>query len=214
MNIHGVDLIDRDDMVIEHQKKTRMTFESESIAAWQSAGDGLYIDIGSYTGLYAIEAAKRGHMVIAFEPNPKVFTRLRQNVSANQVTNKILCSPLAVSDSECDGWLSAPSMPSISSAGSLENDHQIKFPCKCKTLDSVIQDQTVMAIKIDVEGHECSVLRGALETIQRDKPLIITEALDVDALMDQSDLLTSSGYQFEKLDERNYLWTHSGNSTD
>lgn len=214
MIIHGVDLIDRDDMVIEHQKKTRMTFESESIAAWQAAGDGLYIDVGSYTGLYAIEAAKRGHMVIAFEPNPKVFTRLRHNVSGNQVTNKILCSPLAVSDSECTGWLSAPRVPSISSAGSLENDHEVKFPCKCNTLDAVLKDQPVIAIKIDVEGHECSVLRGAMKTIQRDHPLIIIEALDDEAEYDQEVLLIPLGYQVKKLDERNYLWTHSGNSTD
>ena len=48
-------------------------------------------------------------------------------------------------------------------------------PCACVRLDSVITEP-VGLIKIDVEGHEIAVLRGAETLIRRDRPVLIVES--------------------------------------
>ncbi|MER6533602.1 FkbM family methyltransferase [Streptomyces sp900105755] len=51
------------------------------------------------------------------------------------------------------------------------------------TLDEVFADTPLNLVKIDVEGHEMSVLRGARQVPKRDRPTLVMEAL-VDAALD------------------------------
>ncbi|MFD8811290.1 FkbM family methyltransferase, partial [Streptomyces sp. NPDC059627] len=60
------------------------------------------------------------------------------------------------------------------------------------TLDEVFAETPLDLVKIDVEGHEMSVLRGARRVLRRDRPTLVMEAL-VDA--DLGDLIA----EFEPL---------------
>lgn len=199
MLIHGVEMIEAGDMVFRHQSQTGKTFEARSIRAWKEAATGLAIDIGAYTGLYSLVAAKAGASVIAFEPNPKVYARLLENAAANNVS--IEARQLGVSDYDGGGKLVANPKVPLTSAGRIEAGDDVQVI----RIDS-LSLAPVSAIKIDTEGHECAVIRGAYETIARDLPLIITEALDEAAFKQQLALLLPLGYRAAPADQWNILW--------
>lgn len=201
MLVHGVLLIDRHDKVIEHQAKTGVPFESESIAAWRDAckSGGTAIDVGAYTGLYSLVAEKAGaDSMMAFEPNPEVFNRLNENSELNKSSAE--CHMLAVSDKVGTCGL-VLSNARLTSGGRLVDGTTIETV----TLDSVVDD-TVCAIKIDTEGHECKVLMGAMGIISKYYPLLITEALTADDFDSQAEILTPMGYRHTKADQWNYIW--------
>ena len=65
------------------------------------------------------------------------------------------------------------------------------------------------AFKIDVEGGELAVLRGATELLARDHPAILLEAWGADQLDPIHMLLTAAGYERRQpagFEPRNYLY--------
>lgn len=172
--INGVPIYEEGDMVVRATDEYGGIFEQESFEYWMgSLKPCCYaIDVGSYTGLYAIAAAKAGSSVFAFEPNKKVFDRLLDNIHLNQVDIKVYNNAVgAVTESR---YLSAK-QHFLTSAGKLA-DNGIEV--QCITLDSLFNKASnVSSIKIDVEGGELDVLKGASTLIQRNHPLVIAEAL-------------------------------------
>lgn len=210
MEIYGVELIDDGDMVLHHQQRTGRPFEAESMAAWMAAcsGGGVVCDVGAYTGLYSLVAAGLGASVIAYEPNLTVYHRLRQNVMANELRLKgvVLTVPVAVSSQQGQVALSVNPRVKLTSGGCVVSGTGISAVTIDSQLSSAAEGELLAAIKIDVEGHECDVIRGAIETLRRCMPLVITEALDDQAYADQQALLVPLGYQHQRADERNVIW--------
>lgn len=75
--------------------------------------------------------------------------------------------------------------------------------CKITTLDNFAKDETVACIKLDVEGMEYKVITGALETIKRDKPLLLIcvyhtpkDLFEIKPLIESLNL----GYKFKVVD--------------
>lgn len=201
MLIHGIRLNPDGDMVIQHQKRTGKPFEYQSVAAWvEACTHGTALDIGAYTGLYSLLAAKAGADACAFEPNPKVYERLQQNIELNALP----VSPhlIALSDYEGRASMELSKSTRLTSGGKLTSGNDVVVT----TVDG-LNLSNLTAIKIDVEGHECDVLRGAIETIRRYSPLIITEALTDEALKDQADILAPLGYTPKPADEWNVIWS-------
>jgi FkbM family methyltransferase len=123
----------------------------------------IFVDVGANIGALSLTAAgivgKNGR-VFAIEPHPKTVGYLRGNVMLNQVDN-IEIIHAAVGDHE--GRVHFTSRRSddqnyISNAG-------IEVPLR--TLDSLLPDAPVRLLKIDVEGFELFVLRGAEDTLRR-----------------------------------------------
>lgn len=210
MQIYGVELIDDGDMVLHHSQRTGQPFEPESIAAWSMAcsDGGIVCDVGAYTGLYSLVAAGMGASVIAYEPNPPVFERLRQNVWVNELRldGVILTVPVAVSSQPGQVALSVNPRVRLTSGGSVVPGTGINAVTIDSQFSNAAEDELLVAIKIDVEGHECDVIRGAMETLRRCMPLVITEALDDQAYADQQALLVPLGYVHRRADERNVIW--------
>lgn len=201
MLIHGIHLNPDGDMVIRHQKQTGKPFEAESIAAWHAAcTHGTALDIGAYTGLYALVAAKAGADAYAFEPNFAVYERLQQNIEANQLP--VASYLIALSDREGHASMALSKTTRLTSGGKITEGTDTVLA----TVDG-FDFGNVTAIKIDAEGHECAVLRGALATIRRFSPLIITEALTDEALQDQAAILKPLGYVPAPADEWNVIWS-------
>ena len=202
MLIHGVELIDSGDMVIQHQKQTGRSFEHESIRAWvdKCKEGATVLDIGAYTGLYGIAAARKGANVVCFEPNARVFDRLEENIRLNNVDITVYNCAVGA---EC-GSVSMKTNPGVklTSGGKVTKGGDIPQV----TIDSLCLED-VSAIKIDVEGYELNVLMGGLETIEKYSPLIITEALDDKAFEEQELFLDRLGYDFKLADGRNVIWS-------
>ncbi|MHB2169961.1 FkbM family methyltransferase [Alsobacter sp. R-9] len=187
-------------------------FEPESIAVWAALAQrkGQMIDVGAYTGLYAIGAALHGCRVLAFEPHVGNARRLTENIAANGLRDAGLVDLIRGAASDRDGKAIFQFNPRIphTSGGSLVEPpgkrvaYQNTEVCTYR-IDSFEFDDLV-AIKIDAERAEHLVLLGARQTIARFRPIIIVEVLDPDDLEAVKTALP--GYRkHARLDGSNYL---------
>jgi FkbM family methyltransferase len=175
------------------------------------------LDIGANEGFYTTFLAQRvgsSGAVVAFEPSPRERARLERNVAINGIDNvRIVPKALSdkagravfhVADAEHNGQNTLGSFghKGVNEVESIEVD--------VVRLDDVFSEFARVRldlIKMDVEGAELAVLRGAAELIARDRPLILLEVFDA-ALRGQGasaadllDWLRAAHYQLWAFDE-------------
>ena len=204
--VHGVKLIAENDMVINHMKRMNQPeFEPQSMGAWLSSINPgcTTIDVGSYTGLYAIAAAKAGADSYAFEPNPFARERALENIGINCADVTMFMS--AVGDSP--GQASFSMRHPLTSAGQIGGDGGKKIAVEVVSIDS-LEFNNVSGIKIDVEGYEAKVIQGAINTIREHRPLIIAEALNEASISELFSIMEKEGYSGEMADQRNILFRY------
>ena len=134
------------------------------------------LDIGANYGTYALTLARLGARVDLFEPNPAIAAILSAWARGQA---GVAVHALALSDRSGTAELVIPGDGSVehdSSAalagGTVASGRRVEVPLA--PLDSMgITDAAL--IKIDVEGHEDAVLRGAAATIAASSPALIVE---------------------------------------
>ena len=163
------------------------------------AGSSAYLDIGANAGYWTIPLAKIFPHAIAFEPDPLVRERLLRNVALNELKD-LTVSEFAVSDSSGTARLAVRRALDNSGAlndglGSLVNfDSHLESTLEVPTttLDLYLYNSSLVVrlIKIDVEGAEDLVLRGARSLLEHHRPIVVSELLfPVDA--EKASLLAS-----------------------
>lgn len=205
-----VHLVEAEDRIVFHTQNPDHSgsYEPDSLLYWARSikPDTVVVDVGSYTGLFAIIAAMRGARVTALEPMPANAWRTRVNAGMNKVQVTVLA--VAASDYEGTATLHYNPKVPLTTGASLEDklpNHRDKMVVRCITIDS-LGLENVSAMKIDVEWHEPCVIRGAMQTISRDRPSLLIETLDNDMRDRILDLLPS--YEAAAiLDTRNTLFT-------
>jgi len=207
----SVELADHGDMVV-HKFRTEGGFETKALEAWTDLiqeGD-IVIDVGAYSGVYAIAAAKRGAVVHAFEPLAAAFVRLLRNADSNSVV--LRAYPKAVGSKNGREWFIHNDAMHMTSGGALEQfasrertGIRRKIQVEVVRLDRLI-DGKVAAIKIDAEGGELEVLKGAAGMLAQHRPAIIVELLSEAAEAEVGDWLRGRGYVGQPLDDRNWLF--------
>lgn len=125
-------------------------------------------NIGYTTNLCSFKIGSTGK-VWAFEPNPKLLQRLRRNIEYLKNRN-IQLFPVGLSDSNDEGFLVLPDSyndnEGVAFIGSGNEENTIKV--ELKRLDDLIpQDAIINVLKIDVEGHEMAVFKGAEKIFDR-----------------------------------------------
>ena len=126
------------------------------------------IDVGAHIGLWSYNLAHRFGMVHAFEPVEAHRDCFKVNVLEAVDPSKIALYPCALGERE--GSVSILTEPTSSGDSRVHGDGEIPM----RTLDSFdICDADLL--KIDAEGFELFILRGAEETLARCKPLVIVE---------------------------------------
>jgi FkbM family methyltransferase len=126
----------------------------------QLQADDTFVDVGAFFGLYAIAAARRvgrAGRVLAFEPVPSSFDILKKHIALNAVEDVVEARSCAVGDH--DGTVNFACEHSCQSHILPDGSDSMKVPIR--SLDSVLKDRRVDIIKVDVEGFEEMVLRGA-----------------------------------------------------
>jgi FkbM family methyltransferase len=161
-------------------------------------GPGAFIDVGANSGIYSALALRQRRWVVAFEPVPAEAIRLRRLIRNHGVVHQV-----ALSDYCGTAALHVPYVASgaVTTRSSLVADIDGDLPhrdvaVKVATLDS-FNLPDVAFMKIDVEGHELSVLKGGVETISRTRPNLLVEVEESrvpGCFMGVSDLLMSLGY--------------------
>jgi FkbM family methyltransferase len=140
----------------------------------------LFVDIGANLGYYTCLALQAGKPVVAFEPQQQNLQCLFKNLIANGWEGKAEVFPLALSD--CPGLLtlygaSGPSASLIKNWAGYSSSFKKVVPVS--TLDNVLAGRFSgqrLFIKMDVEGAEFHVLKGALGTLKiSPKPVWLLE---------------------------------------
>lgn len=138
----------------------------------------LLVDVGANSGLFACLAASMGVPSVALEPMPGNLDILRRNIAHNGFTDLIEIMPVAASDSigtvPFYGREQGASL--IRGWGGQAAFDKIDVPTD--TLDNLVDLRDRAAfVKIDVEGAELSVLRGATRLLASRPPMLIEISL-------------------------------------
>ncbi len=134
------------------------------------------LDVGANKGVYSWLLKDCSRKVYAFEPNPKMFRFLQRTAG-----NRIVTSPVALSDRSGPAVLRVPRhrRGGFSNQGASLSDVKVAedfmgVEVEAKRIDDLgIAD--IGFIKIDAEGFEQAILRGARETLERDWPTMLIE---------------------------------------
>jgi FkbM family methyltransferase len=153
-------------------------------SSWFKVNNGdTVVDVGAHIGRYSLGAATNAERVIAIEPDPTNFSLLERNLKLNHFAN-VTALNIAASESEGDKVLFEQSGDNTGTS-SLEanwaaranlHDNRAEVKVHCRPLDDIIRLLKVNHIewlKIDVEGHELSVLKGAPKTLGITSRMII-----------------------------------------
>jgi FkbM family methyltransferase len=184
-----------------------------AISGVVSEGDTV-IDIGAHIGFYTLLLSKlagREGKVIAFEPLPGNFSILEENIRLNGLCSRIRAVNKAVFDRSIDGMeLVVPvdessSLTSSPWASLLFKKGGERVTVKTVSLDDFLSesDSQVRFIKMDAEGAEESIIRGALRTIERYRPAMLIELHHPDSHVEDHPaipLLHGLNYKIEWLD--------------
>jgi len=158
------------------------------------------LDIGAFEGMYALAARKANKYasIYAFEPNPNNVAALRKNV----IGQNIHIEETAVSDNEGEVVFSLESATSHISQSDSSNYLQAGITVRSISLDAWTQINHTLPdlIKIDTEGHESAILRGAKNMFKNRSPIILCEVLSDDAGKDVMQSIPN-GYIFYHIDE-------------
>lgn len=160
--------------------------------------DSHCVDVGANIGFYTSLMGHRGGQVTSFEPHPRLFRALKEN-SLN--LKNIDLRNKALSNEKGSFKLYIPNgFSGNNGLASLEPRENCEtFEVETETLDQIFRDQTIDVIKIDVEGHELSVLKGA-EKLLSEKRIrhLLFEEFGGDKAP-SLEFLLSRGYQVQRL---------------
>lgn len=138
--------------------------------------NGIVLDIGANIGCYAYAFSKVAEHVICFEPNKEAFDCLKYNIGS---IKNVSVMQHAISDST-ESYEVKCENDNIGMAYILTVDGKSTKTAFTFTIDDLLKgdELKVSFIKIDVEGCELKVLKGAEKTISIHKPVMVIEIND------------------------------------
>lgn len=134
---------------------------------FKPADEGTFIDGGAFRGETSVEFASWANSyqkIIAFEPDERNYRNLRTKIEAAGLNNIELVHAGLWSG---DGELALTHAGDDGTGSHISEDGQERIAVKA--LDRIVEDR-VTFIKLDIEGAELEALKGARETIRRDRP--------------------------------------------
>ncbi len=145
-----------------------------------------FLDAGANEGVYTVFAAARlGRQgtVWAFEPSQREIARLRRNLDLNKLSPRVFPIALAENAGQAEISVAGYGHEGLNTLGTFFNEieESRREAINVARLDDVVSENPLSrldVIKIDVEGAELKLLRGAAATLQRFRPLILFEASD------------------------------------
>lgn len=180
-------------------------YEPEYIAALRELYTrGNFLDVGSNIGIYVVSMADvvraGGGRIISIEPLTANITRQHANIELNGCADVVEHIDLAVG-SESGTVFMTGDFASSSVNGVVASDGTV--PVTVTTLDELAASgrlPDITLIKMDIEGYEPAVLRGGVELLKRDRPVVFAEfnrermGMNGFAMADSWNLLKSLGY--------------------
>lgn len=185
------------------------------------------LDIGANLGGWCVEIANnfKNNKIYAFEPQEKKYYQLCANIFINKLDN-VTAHRYALTDN--------PNIDELIFLIDNYNNGGSRLECEYKRAPTIIPHMTVNVpaktldklniedigfIKIDVEGHECSVLKGGIELIKKSSyPPIAFESWDDEYLkniqIELKQFLFSLGYICVRMGNSEYMAIHKDQFTN
>jgi FkbM family methyltransferase len=147
---------------------------------------GAFYDVGANTGFYSvlIGRSRLAPTIRAFEPVPHIAAAARRNLALNRVDVEVVEAALGMREGTATLYIPPGDHNLIETSASLLPDFKESiagsFDVPLRTLDSVNAEhgrEAVSVIKIDVEGAEDQVLRGAERVLDEHRPCVSVELL-------------------------------------
>jgi FkbM family methyltransferase len=196
-------------------------YEVEHILPSLIDEDTVFVDVGAYMGFYTVYACRRARRVLAIEPNPMALAYLKANVALNNCHNTIVASK-AASDKRGVVKLRIPRparrgliLTTASIVWSFKE--ALEIDVEADTLDNIVDEaglDTVDFVKIDVEGAEGLVVKGAERTLRKSRTILIEIWPENTWIISH---LQALGYKLAKVVDhqhyKNYLFLKSGQMT-
>lgn len=187
--------------------------EQVSLELWHALSEKAttIVDIGANTGIYSLVASKTNKeaAVIAFEPIPRIFNRLRLNVEANAL-NVVMVEGAA---SDQTGEAVIYDLPvdhhyhaSLVKDEVIHHENVSELIIQTTRFDDYRKANSlkdVDLVKIDVEGFELPVINGMHDTISECTPTFLIELKNGDRARDIQKVFDELGYSYYNIDENN-----------
>jgi FkbM family methyltransferase len=146
---------------------------------WALPAEGVFYDIGANVGYMSIEMLQQlpASRAVLFEPQPKLVQVIQKSIALNHLQQRAQLLPIALSDSSGSAALNLFANDGHASLSD-GNPGQRQITVKMMTLDEAGLAYNLPPpdlIKIDVEGHELSVLRGGAQLLRSARPCICFE---------------------------------------
>jgi len=138
--------------------------------------DDVVWDIGAAFGLFSVHSAKFSQAVVAFEPDPSSSKRLLNNITINGQDSHVSVHEIAVAAGSGELELFTSGLKGTSPSLSGDGEHRSSVKVRTKSVDDIVSEGVELpsVIKIDVEGGEAGVLRGANLLLNgRNKPRVL-----------------------------------------
>jgi FkbM family methyltransferase len=174
------------------------TYEVRRMRAFRNAitSGAVIYDVGANVGIYSLMASRAagpGGMVYSFEPLPRNLAYLRRHLAINRLQN---CQIVEKAVCDREGTLAFATESFSASMAHLSPDGELLVPST--TLDACVYGEARLRppniLKIDVEGAEMDVLRGANRTITEFLPEIFLEIHGTQLHEDCKRYLVEHGY--------------------
>ena len=156
------------------------------------------VEAGANMGTHSVDMARAcaPGIFYAFEPQPRLFQILAGNLALNNIGNA-LAYPEGCGDAEGEAtipWVDYDQKGNFGGIGLDQAGNRPGVPVRIRTIDSLGLQQCGL-IKIDVEGFEPRVIRGAAETIGRCRPILYVENDRAAQQQEVIDLIAGFGYR-------------------
>jgi FkbM family methyltransferase len=194
----------------------------------------VFVDVGANIGYYSVLAGWRtypGGQIWSFEPSPNIFTTMRSNIHNNGFTGFAHTRKIALSDHRGStslrifkGYEATSTIRDVPDGfvrhTEVETGHESYLvDVEIDTLDSQMADvPKIDVMKIDIEGHEPEMMRGAVKILSR-SPTIKIVMEYVPPIMGAEptrlllELLRELGFSIYVIEQHGTFTLHENNET-
>jgi FkbM family methyltransferase len=165
------------DIIQQHHARGVFFEQTELAALGKIFKGGTFVDVGANVGNHTLFAGLflGAHKIIAFEPDWRSRRMLDINVRLNRLSEIVEIHAVGLSDVETRASISRDAHLNLGATRVVsDSDGDIQLVRG----DSMLVDEKVALLKVDVESSEIAVLRGLRKTIERDRPLLFIEVDD------------------------------------
>lgn len=143
----------------------------------------VFLDIGSNIGQFSLIATLIPDLIVfSFEPYPKIYKLLRENISLNGLKDRVKVFNIGLFSQQAEKKLKC-CVGKNSGLSCIGPNFQLNIPyiekkIKTDTIDNIVRKENIKKIdfiKIDTEGCEYFIIKGGEKTIREFHPTILIE---------------------------------------